>query len=703
MDRKGVLAVLLCVLSGACLAQVTARRPRVPANSLPGGNSGEKGIFEPVNYGQDINLTDAFFVSPDVGWVSGEHATILKTIDGGATWTAQVGGDASNSDKPIGQLRFLDQNHGWAIQEGPKLLRTLDGQNWEEVNGKFPPGVPVLDYAFSSVRHGILLGGNGDAFYVTNDGGRHWQSVAPCQLRATVQGLAQTPYCHFIRLQMLSPESGVALAWWSGDDGERLVVFRTDDAGAHWNYVVPDVRDSRYADAFFTDLNHGVLIFNNDQKTYVTTDGGRNWRALLSGGIALAGGGSPRFADPEVGWALGHSPVNRDAFRVCFTADGGQHWRNSSDIAFPGNVLTELKFTFPRRDRAFVIGPHGMIYRYRIVPAGYAAAHALPGPLMPGFGALELSAQADAIRRDIEALRSKLPQVAADAGSPGGNDATAASPGANSAPPDASGATDTANGGFSQSADATAPDAAAGQPTGNPLPQDTAGNPTTDGASAQITASGGAASGGFVQDTSPPSAAISDCCAAGLQQLQTDTAGFVAQIPAVTSRYRPLNLIIAGLQLAASLMGQGQSLWSQFRAFKHAPSLQAASQALQQLTVSLNTVQQTSSSGFQNPGGWFAANAPASFVQDVGPGAGLTGTMGGNGMPGLPMTGQNPGFGATPSPPAQNQVSAAPPQTAAQGTPGPAGVPQQTSGQDSLGQAVNKAKQKLNQKIRIPW
>ena len=89
------------------------------------------------------------------------------------------------------------------------------------------------------------------------------------------------------------------------------------------------------------------------------------------------------FSDPQVGWVLGHSSINRDAYRVSYTADGGEHWESSCDIAFPGGVLTDLKFAFPRRDRAYVIGPHGMVYRYRIVPVSYTAPKALPGPLMP--------------------------------------------------------------------------------------------------------------------------------------------------------------------------------------------------------------------------------------------------------------------------------------------------------------------------------
>lgn len=549
-----------------------------------------KAIFEAVSYGQDINLTDVFFVGPDVGWVSGEHATILQTTDAGKSWTAQVGGDPAGDDKPIGQLRFLDQNHGWAIQDKVGLLRTLDGHNWEKVNGEFPPGVPVVDYAFTSVRHGLLLGGNGDAFYVTDNGGRSWRSVMPCRFTANVQGLAQAQDCHFSKLQMLSATSAVALAWSSGPD--MLVLFRTDDAGGHWTSSVPDVRRSRYADMFFTDVNHGVIFFDDDQETFVTADAGRSWRALLSGKISVVG--PLRFADPEVGWVLGPSPDNSDTFRVSFTTDGGQHWKASSNIGFPpGPRYAQLKFAFPRRDSAYVIGPHGMIYRYRIVPASYAAAHALEAPMMPGFGATELAAKADVIRRDIEALRSKLPQLA-----PG---AVAAADG-NSAP-GAAGASDSAS-------------AAPSNPTA------TAGGPVADASSSQDAS---AASGGFVQDTTPPSAAIADCCAAALQQLQTDTAGFVTQIPAVTTQYRPLNLVVAGVQLASSLINQGHSLWTQFRSFKHAPTIQAASQALQQLSTILDTVQHSSSSGFENPGGWFAANAPASFVQDIGPGAASTG------------------------------------------------------------------------------
>ena len=556
----------------------TSHRPATPASpaaqAVPAA-SAYKGIFEPVNYPQDINLTDVFFVSPEVGWVSGEHATILKTTDGGAHWVAQVGGDPSGNEKPISQLRFLDARHGWAVtDDGPqRLLRTMDGENWQQIGQQPAPGSGFLDYAFTSVRHGIALGGNMGGFYVTNDGGRHWLNISPCKVQVRVQGLARTEDCRVQRLQMLSARSGYASAEWSSG----LAFFRTDDGGEHWTSLVNDISDwSGNNDFYFTDLDHGVILFNGSNRTYVTSDGARTWHALLSGSIGLnTGGRSPllRFADPQVGWVIGPSPDNSDTFRVSYSTDSGQHWKMSHNISFPmGPRYQELRFNFPRRDRAYVIGSHGMIYRYRIVPANYTAAGILEAPLMPEPEMSELSAKVDAIRRDIESLRSKLPATPEQAGV--------------------------------ESASAT--------------------NATARPGSQQTDMSSAATGGGFTQDTSPVSPALADCCSAAIQNLQNDTAGFAQQAPATASLYKPLNLIVAGSQWVINVTNQAQNVWNSFLALKRAVNPQAASAALQQFSAGVNMTQKTTSTGFQDPAGWFSANAPADFVQDVGPSSSMS-------------------------------------------------------------------------------
>ena len=594
MKKQQWFDSLTLLIAVSTCAMVQAQAPRqhgvnkgTAQMAAAARQSQQKGIFEPINYGQDINLTDVFFTSVDEGWVSGEHATILHTADGGKTWTAQVGGDPNGTEKPIGQLRFLDARHGWAVTGDERLLRTMDGENWMQIGQQPEPGSGFVDYGFTSVRHGIALGGNMGGFYVTNDGGRHWRNVAHCKLTANVQGLTRTEDCRVNRLQMLSAQQGYAMVDWS----QGIAFMRTDDGGEHWSAIVPNVSDCCQPEFFLSDLNHGVLLYNNG-KTYLTSDGAKTWHGLLSGSVGLTSGGQTpplRFADPEVAWVLGASPDNSDTQRISFSTDGGQHWKMSRNLAFPSG-RTELKFSLPRRDRAYIIGPHGMIYRYRIVPGGYSAAKTLDAPMMPAFGGAELSAKADAIRREIELLRAKLP---ASLGQAGMASSSSASP---------------RTGGFTQQVDTGSTSASSGftQQT------DTGSSPAGD------------TTGAFPQDSTPVSPVLADCCSAALQTLQTDTSAFAQQAPAVGSQFKSLNLIVAGAQWVVNLNNQAHSVWSSFLALKHAANPQVASAALQQFSTGVNTAQQTGSTGAQNQGSWFATNAPADFTQDVSPGTSVS-------------------------------------------------------------------------------
>jgi hypothetical protein len=123
---------------------------------------------------------------------------------------------------------------------------------------------------------------------------------------------------------------------------------------------------------------------------------------------------------------------------------------------------------------------------------------------------------------------------------------------------------------------------------------------------------------------------LQSCCASSLQSLQSDLTSFNQVAPAISTRYRSLNLAIAGFQLISSLGSQSRSMVQSFRSLKHASSLQAAMSLLQQLSTALSSTQQAASTGLQDPGGWYAAGgsaAPAgqgTFQQDLGSGAATT-------------------------------------------------------------------------------
>jgi hypothetical protein len=64
---------------------------------------------------------------------------------------------------------------------------------------------------------------------------------------------------------------------------------------------------------------------------------------------------------------------------LTYTTDGGKRWASVA-LRFPTPVKA---FSLPSPQRGYVVGDHGMIYRYRIVPLDYTAKGMLDAPAMP--------------------------------------------------------------------------------------------------------------------------------------------------------------------------------------------------------------------------------------------------------------------------------------------------------------------------------
>jgi hypothetical protein len=132
-----------------------------------------KAIWEPVNYKEDLYLSDVFFVSKEEGWVSGAAGTILHTKDGGNSWAAQLGGDPHAEGVELTNLFFADATHGWA-QASTSLFRTTDGESWEHVTGDIRGKL-----FFVSDTKGFRV--YGPTLFATTDGGENWKEIFTCQ------------------------------------------------------------------------------------------------------------------------------------------------------------------------------------------------------------------------------------------------------------------------------------------------------------------------------------------------------------------------------------------------------------------------------------------------------------------------------------------------------------------------------------------
>ena len=385
--RIVVTFIASCASSTALLAQRAS--PTATANQ----QVRYKAVWEPVSYKQDLTLYSVYFVTPDIGWASGEGGTIIKTTDGGASWTAQLGGAPGSSAKKIEDLRFIDQHTGFAVQVtgvgDHTLMRTTDGENWEATG---TVGQHRGDYIFTSPTVGFQSAKN--TIWATQDAGRTWKPVMPCKMSVDAGGVTKTAECEMNSFAFPTPDVGYGMG---GSPEKGVFIAKTENGGASWSLsmVLPE-QWGREGHFFFTDAMHGVMCV--ESKFFATNDGAKTWTGIA--GAECPAKPEVRFADPEVGWTLFQQSWN-------YTSDGGRHWTGRS-TRFPASVNG---FSLPRRDRGYAVGDHGMVFRYRIVPVSYAAPNALEAPVVATF--------ASPLDEEVEQLVAQSHTVSSDGGSAG--------------------------------------------------------------------------------------------------------------------------------------------------------------------------------------------------------------------------------------------------------------------------------------------
>jgi len=553
------LAGMLLVVGASATPQRTPPRnvPRVkpesstaPASGAQPSQARYKGIWEPVSYPEDLKLLDVFFTTAEEGWVVGGRGetsggVILHTSDGGMHWDNQYG-DPGSSDGGVSHIRFLDATHGWAMQwtgQAARLLHTRDGKNWI-LSGTIAEH--AKDYMFTSETHGVAI--DGGRLLVTSDGGRRWTPVNQCEVSVQAEGLARRVNCTWMRVQFLTPSVGYATGYSVARGGSssavRFVVLgKTMDGGATWTLTPNEVTNDTQ-DAFFIDENTGYVRVGapDTGQLFKTTDGGQTWT-----GMAASPGDRLQFADPEVGWSLHYN-------KVSFTTDGGNRW-NSREYPFPAHVEN---FSLPRRDRGYIVGDHGMVYRYRIVPIEYVAKGMIPAPLLSG-----IDSPLDVY---VQKLVAQVNKMSADAGLPPVNIGT--------------------------------PDAAATQST------DTSASASAGGFSQNTDPNAAAASTGFTQNADPNASAPSGGASGFSQdvgQAQTTLNSVSTEVPKFATKYRNLNLLLAGLQIASQMPAQVQALQQSFQALKNVKDPQSATAAISNVQTSVAGLTQLVRNAFQKP------------------------------------------------------------------------------------------------------
>jgi photosystem II stability/assembly factor-like uncharacterized protein len=287
-------------------------------------------------------LRSVYFLDQNRGWVAGSGGTLLRTTDGGESWTKLL----PLSRDTLHDVYFADDNVGWLIAERDMLklktndeprsylLKTEDGGfSWRRIflNSK-DANARLVRLVFIDSQRGWVFGESGVVF-ATQDGGAHW-------------------------MRQSSPTKHLLLGGAFVADGHGLLVgaaatiVQTSDSGASWqNGIVRDAENARFNSASFVGASFGWAVGNGGQ-IFATRDAGRTWFAQRSG--VEADLLDVKFINPAEGWAVGVDGL------VLHTSDGGVHWATESSNS--SHALQRVFFV--DRDHGWAVGFGGTILKY---------------------------------------------------------------------------------------------------------------------------------------------------------------------------------------------------------------------------------------------------------------------------------------------------------------------------------------------------
>jgi len=244
---------------------------------------------------QGNQLTAIDLVGGTEGWAVGTHGTIMKTTDGGLTWSSQL----APTEAHLFGLAAVDRTTAWAVGEGGVILRTVDGgATWRQQVSGTTEGLFAVTAL--SARRAWAVGTRGLALVSTN-GGRSWQR-RPTRMHDNLFAVTFTDPLH---------------GWLAGSSGHILV---TRDGGKRWR-VLRSSTAARLHGVAFHDPLHGLAV-GAGGLVLRTADGGRTWLRATSGVSSQLN--AVRMASATAAWITGAHGV------VLATSDGGSTWRRDS-------------------------------------------------------------------------------------------------------------------------------------------------------------------------------------------------------------------------------------------------------------------------------------------------------------------------------------------------------------------------------------
>ncbi len=318
--------------------------------------------------GVTARLRGVSAVNDRVAWASGSEGTVLRTIDGGATWKKL----AVTTDKlDFRDIDAFDESTAYvlSIGNGPasRVYKTTDGGvTWTLKFRNEDPRAFYDAMSFWDRDHGIVIGDSIDGQFcilTTQDGGRNWTRVPAIALPRALENEGA----------FAASGTNIALfgrthAWIGTGAAQRARVLRTTDRGRTWSIADTPLLAGPSAGIFsiaFRDVRNGIVAGGDYTKETeavdnlaMTSDGGVTWK-LVKG---LSG---YRSAVAYVPGMKTHALVAVGPSGIDYSLDGGLTW-TKSEIPSGFDTLSFARGNFRGAAVGWAAGAHGNIARLMI-------------------------------------------------------------------------------------------------------------------------------------------------------------------------------------------------------------------------------------------------------------------------------------------------------------------------------------------------
>ena len=343
-SESSLMRITVCVLMIAS---------GVACSSMPAVQRGAESVrtdatfrLEMLPTGTTASLRGLSVVNDRIIWASGTDGTVLRTTDGGKTWSVRKIMAPTIID--IRDIHAFDANVAIAMATAGRLFRTTDGgATWQTVYVASDTSVFLDAVSFWDDAHGIVLGDpmpervfsvreNASGMVpddpmakhflilLTDDGGRSWRELPP---RWSPQ--AEPGEAAFAASGTPLAVAGRRHAWFGTGGSSVARVYRTDDLGRTWQVAVSPIdAGARSAGIFavvFTDTSNGVIAGGDYTQPSAarpnlafTRDGGRTFSAPNS---------VPAQYISTVAWTNGRTLMAAGIAGIAYSPVDTFHWR----------------------------------------------------------------------------------------------------------------------------------------------------------------------------------------------------------------------------------------------------------------------------------------------------------------------------------------------------------------------------------------